>query len=412
VISLSALLAPLVVQSTAMGFDELYFHRKRGLGLWERVGHPLDTLTVLACMAWLALAAPSPGHLTVYVGLAAFSCLFITKDEVVHARVCAPGEHWVHALLFIVHPLCLASLALLWPSLHPPVVGPLGLPAIPGAARIFAAQCAVTSSFCLYQAAYWAFHGVAPRGPANNAVYDALDERWYDAKDDPVALLRAESACRKPWIEAEIKSRVSRGTVRVLDVGCGGGFLSNALARTGHQVTGVDASEASLAVATRHDSTRTVRYVLADARRLPFPDASFDVVCAMDFLEHIDEPAAAIAEAARVLVPGGVFFFHTFNRNWLAWLVIIKGVEWFVRNVPRDLHVLRLFLKPDEVRAMCDASDLTVSEVRGFEPTIWSWAFFRMLGTGRVPDDFTFHFTRSTRIAYTGLATKGGERNP
>ncbi len=361
-------------------------------------------------MAWLALAAPSPGHLTVYVGLAVFSCLFITKDELVHARLCVPGEHWVHAILFIVHPLCLASLAWLWPALHPSVAGLAGVPEIPGAARIFAAQLVVTSSFCVYQATYWAFHGSARKDPpVNNAVYDVLAERWYEAKDDPVALLRAESACRRPWIEGEIKSRFASETVRVLDVGCGGGFLSNALALTGHQVTGVDASETSLAVAARHDSTRTVRYVLADARRLPFPDASFDVVCAMDFLEHIDEPAAAIAEAARVLAPGGVFFFHTFNRNWLAWLIVIKGVEWFVDNVPRDLHVLRLFLKPDEVRAMCGASELTVSEIHGFEPTIWSWAFFRMLRTGRVPDDFTFRFTRSTRIAYTGLATKGLE---
>jgi 2-polyprenyl-6-hydroxyphenyl methylase/3-demethylubiquinone-9 3-methyltransferase len=396
-----------------MALDELYFHRKRGLALWERVGHPLDTLTVLGCMAWLVFVVPSSGHLGVYAGLAAFSCLFITKDEIVHARLCAPGEHWVHAVLFIVHPLSLASLALLWPSLHPSAPALPGVPAIPGAARIFAAQLVVTSSFCVYQAAYWTFHGPVRKGPsANNAVYDALEERWYDAKDDPVALLRAESACRRPWIETEIKGRFSHGAVRVLDVGCGGGFLSNALAQSGHRVTGVDASEASLAVAARHDSTRTVRYVLADARRLPFADGSFDVVCAMDFLEHIDEPAAAIAEGARVLAPGGVFFFHTFNRNWLAWLIIIKGVEWFVDNVPRDLHVLRLFLKPDEVRAMCAASDLMVSEIRGFEPRIWSWAFFRMLGTGRVPDDFAFHFTRSTRIAYTGLATKRGELIP
>jgi 2-polyprenyl-6-hydroxyphenyl methylase/3-demethylubiquinone-9 3-methyltransferase len=244
----------------------------------------------------------------------------------------------------------------------------------------------------------------------NNAVYDALDERWYDAKDDPVALLRAESASRTPWVEAEITSRFPRGAVRVLDLGCGGGFLSNALARSGHQVTGIDASQTSLEVAARHDPTDTVRYLLGDARRLPFADASFEVVCAMDFLEHIDEPAAAIAEAARVLVPGGVFFFHTFNRNWLAWLVVIKGVEWLVDNVPRDLHVLRLFLKPEEVRAMCAANDLTVGALRGFEPVIWSWAFFRMLGTGSVPKDFAFRFTTSTRIAYTGLATKAAEQ--
>jgi len=242
--------------------------------------------------------------------------------------------------------------------------------------------------------------------PVNNAVYDTLDERWYEAQDDPIALLRAESAARTPWVEAEIQKVFSLGAVRVLDVGCGGGFLSNALARGGHAVTGVDASSTSLAVAARHDSTRSVRYVLGDARRLPFADASFEVVCAMDFLEHIDEPAAVIAEVARVLAPGGLFFFHTFNRNWLAWLVVIKGVEWLVKNVPRDLHVLRLFLRPEEVQAMCAANDLSMKQVRGFEPALWSRAFLRLLGTGSVPRDFEFRFTKSTRIGYTGMAAK------
>jgi hypothetical protein len=150
-----ALLAPLVAQSTAMAFDELYFHRKRGLGLWERIGHPLDTLTVLVCIAWVALAAPSPAHAAVYVGLAVFSCLFVTKDEFVHARRCTPGEHWLHAILFLVHPLSLASLALLWPSLHPPVADLQRLPAITSAARIITAQFVVTASFCVYQTMYW-----------------------------------------------------------------------------------------------------------------------------------------------------------------------------------------------------------------------------------------------------------------
>jgi 2-polyprenyl-6-hydroxyphenyl methylase / 3-demethylubiquinone-9 3-methyltransferase len=242
--------------------------------------------------------------------------------------------------------------------------------------------------------------------PVNNAVYDTLDERWYDAQDDPVALLRAESASRTPWVAGEIQTRL-RAPARVLDVGCGGGFLSNALAKSGHRVTGVDASQTSLAVAARHDETRSVRYTLGDARHLPFDRGTFDVVCAMDFLEHIDEPAAVVAEAARVLAPGGLFFFHTFNRTWLAWLVVIKGVEWFVKNAPSDLHVLRLFLKPREVQAMCAANGLSMQELRGFQPVIVSRAFLRLIGTGTVPKDFEFRFTTSTRIGYTGMAAKG-----
>jgi len=244
----------------------------------------------------------------------------------------------------------------------------------------------------------------------NNAVYDTLDERWYDAQDDPIALLRAESAFRTPWVVTEIQSKLSSGSVRVLDLGCGGGFLSNALAKRGHQVTGVDASQSSLDVAARHDATRSVRYALGDAKRLPFDASTFDAVCAMDFLEHVDEPQVVIAEAARVLVPGGLFFFHTFNRTWLAWLVVIKGVEWFVQNTPKDLHHLRLFLKPREVQAMCAAQGLRVQALRGFEPAILSRAFLHLLATGTVSEDFEFRFTKSTRIGYTGVAAKQAAR--
>jgi 2-polyprenyl-6-hydroxyphenyl methylase / 3-demethylubiquinone-9 3-methyltransferase len=240
----------------------------------------------------------------------------------------------------------------------------------------------------------------------NNAFYDDLDERWYDAYDDPVALLRAESACRAPWVAAEIGRRFEGRRARVLDVGCGAGFLANELAKQGHEVTGLDASPRSLAAAARHDETGSVRYVNGDALDLPFGDQSFDVVCAMDFLEHVDEPRRVIGQASRVLAPGGQFFFHTFNRNWLAWLIVIKGVEWFVRNTPRDMHVLRLFLKPREVRAMCESHRMTVSGLRGLQPVLLSWALLRLVTTGVVPRDFEFRFTGSTLIAYTGLAVK------
>jgi 2-polyprenyl-6-hydroxyphenyl methylase/3-demethylubiquinone-9 3-methyltransferase len=101
-----------------------------------------------------------------------------------------------------------------------------------------------------------------------------------------------------------------------------------------------------------------------------------------------------------------MFFFHTFNRNRLAWLVVVKGVEWFVLNTPRDLHVLRLFLKPEEVTRFCDEAGLEVRELRGSTPVVLSGAFLRLLLTGVVHEDFRFRFSRSTRIAYTGFAVQ------
>jgi len=239
----------------------------------------------------------------------------------------------------------------------------------------------------------------------DNSLYDRLGDRWYEADDDPVALLRAGARQRNPWIVADLARGFARRRCRVLDIGCGAGFLANELARHGHQVIGLDAAPDSLAVAEAHDRTGRVTYVRGDARELPWAAGAFEAVCAMDLLEHVEEPAQVVEEAARVLVPGGRFYFHTFNRTWLAWLIVIKGVEWFVRNTPPRMHVLDMFITPDELAAMCEAVGLDVVELHGSRPRLGR-GFLRMLATGRVRDDVEFTFTRSLRLGYTGVAVK------
>ena len=239
----------------------------------------------------------------------------------------------------------------------------------------------------------------------NNDIYSTLGARWYDAEDDPVALLRAEARLRNPWVAVKIAGEFPGESCSVLDLGCGGGFLSNHLAQLGHRVTGLDEAEDSLRIAARHDASGTVRYEHGDATNLPYERGSFDVVCAMDFLEHVEDPERVVAEASRVLSPSGLFFFHTFNRNWLSWLVVIKGVEWFVKNTPEHMHVLHLFLKPAEVDAMCRRQGMETAAVLGSRPKVGS-AFFRMLRTGSVPADLEFTFTPSTRLGFTGYARK------
>jgi 2-polyprenyl-6-hydroxyphenyl methylase / 3-demethylubiquinone-9 3-methyltransferase len=246
----------------------------------------------------------------------------------------------------------------------------------------------------------------ASQQSVNNDIYHALGERWYNAQDDPVALLRAESRLRNPWVAAELRARFAGRTLRILDVGCGGGFLSNYLASQGHTVIGLDFASDALKVALLHDATGRVEYIEGDACRLPFPHGSFDAVCSMDFLEHVEEPELAIREAARVLVPGGLFVFYTFNRNWLAWLVAIKGVEWFVQNTPPRMHVLRLFIKPEDLTSMCARSGLAVDSLRGMAPVVFSAAFRNLLTLHTVADTFAFRFTRSLKISYIGLARK------
>jgi 2-polyprenyl-6-hydroxyphenyl methylase / 3-demethylubiquinone-9 3-methyltransferase len=251
-----------------------------------------------------------------------------------------------------------------------------------------------------------AFKKSRPETLVNNEIYDEYGERWYTAKDDPVALLRAEARARYGWIVSELTGRYSSGSIHILDVGCGAGFLANPLALNGYRVTGLDASKSALEVARNHDTTRTVDYRHGDAYKLEFDAGIFDVVCAMDFLEHVEYPDRVVQEVARVLKPGGSFFFYTFNRNLLAWLIVIKGVEWFIRNTPRRMHRLNYFIKPAEMRRMCFKNRMSVVRCCGLAPKIFQTAFWKMLVTGAVEDRFTFSFTRHQLIGYIGIAVR------
>jgi 2-polyprenyl-6-hydroxyphenyl methylase/3-demethylubiquinone-9 3-methyltransferase len=389
-------LIPIVLQGLVMVIDEGWFHRARGLPRWERIGHPLDTATLVACLVWLLATTPgSPVALPGYVALAIFSTLFVTKDEGVHARLCSAGEQWLHSVLFVLHPIVLAALGYLW------WLGEDGL---------LVGQLGVTIAFMMYQVIYWNVERGAEAArevpEVNNRWYADLGARWYEADDTPIALLRAESRSRNPWIAEEIDKAFGGAPVRVLDLGCGAGFLSNYLAERGHQVTGIDTTTENLTVALARDATHSARYEHGDACALRFEPGSFDVVCAMDLLEHVEDPAKLIAEASRVLAPGGLFVFHTFNRTWQAELVVIKGVEWFVKNAPDDLHVLRLFVTPDELRDMCAAYDFEAPVIHGSRPR-FGWPLWRMLFTGRVGDDFSFTTTPSTKLGYAGIARRG-----
>jgi 2-polyprenyl-6-hydroxyphenyl methylase/3-demethylubiquinone-9 3-methyltransferase len=239
----------------------------------------------------------------------------------------------------------------------------------------------------------------------NNEIYKSYGDRWYTAFDDPVAILRAETRAKLPWVLERIRALYGAGEISLLDVGCGGGFLSNPLAAAGLAVTGLDMAHDSLEVAARFDPSGRAKYIQGDAYHLPFAESSFQVVTQMDVLEHLENPERAVKEAARVLKPGGLFFFHTLNRNRLAWLVAIKLVEWLVANTPEDMHLLRLFIKPKELRVFCEKAGLEAQEMAGLRPkfsTIPLTSYF----TGKVPASFEFKVVRSTLISYMGVARK------
>jgi len=240
----------------------------------------------------------------------------------------------------------------------------------------------------------------------DNSIYDQLGERWYTAYDDPVALLRSESKVKAPWVLNRIQNQYKDlSALNHLDVGCGAGFLSNYLSEKKLKVTGLDVSEQSLKVAALYDKTKKVNYVSGDAYQLPFSDQFFDSISAMDFLEHIDNPLKSIQEISRVLKPNGLFFFHTFNRNWLANLIIIKTVEKLVKNTPKNMHVIDLFITPKELTDMCKSSGMTVIEMTGIRPR-FSTITLKSLFTGVVPKNFSFQLTSSLKLSYMGYAKK------
>ena len=239
----------------------------------------------------------------------------------------------------------------------------------------------------------------------NNDFYEELADRWHTAYDHPVALLRAENAVRTPWIIAELKKQLP-SSKRILDAGCGAGLLANALALEGHKVSGIDLSESSLEVAKKYDRTGLVDYRTANAYSLPYPANTFDAVCAMDVLEHVENPGRLVSEASRVLKPGGLFFYHTFNRNLLSYLVIIKGVEWCVRNTPKNMHVYPLFIKPNELASLCERHHLEPRTQIGLRPKFLTRPFFQMVFTRKVPKHFRFCFSKSLATGYCGIAQK------
>jgi 2-polyprenyl-6-hydroxyphenyl methylase / 3-demethylubiquinone-9 3-methyltransferase len=230
----------------------------------------------------------------------------------------------------------------------------------------------------------------------NNEFYHNLGKKWFEASNHPIALLRAENRLRNPWIASVIQKKS-----KIIDLGCGAGFLTNALAAAGHEVTGVDLSRGSLEMARKNSS---VTYIEADATDVPLPSHTFDVVCAMDLLEHVPDPKKVVQEAARLLMPGGLFFFHTFNRTFLSWLLVIKGVDWFVNNAPKNMHVYDLFIKPEELSGWCQDLGMQVQEMKGVGLKWSSWATWKMAFTREISDQLEFCFNRSLRMGYSGYA--------
>jgi hypothetical protein len=154
------ILFPFIAQGVLMILDEGYFHLRRGLPLWERIGHPLDTLSVCVCIGYALFIPFSFEHLKTYLILAVISCLMVTKDEMVHKHICPRREMWLHAVLFSLHPLILISTALIWSyttSEAPPVWLNTWLRYPEFLGLFLIGQFFLALGFLFYQIVYWNF---------------------------------------------------------------------------------------------------------------------------------------------------------------------------------------------------------------------------------------------------------------
>jgi 2-polyprenyl-6-hydroxyphenyl methylase/3-demethylubiquinone-9 3-methyltransferase len=199
---------------------------------------------------------------------------------------------------------------------------------------------------------------------------------------------------------------LDRGTIRVLDVGCGGGLVSEALASLGYQVTGVDLSAGAIAAARRHaeSSGVGVRYQVGSAYQLPADDASMDMVVLSDVLEHLHDLPAAVREVARVLRPGGIAVFDTINRTAASYLGAILVLERALKIIHPGTHNWRMFIRPHELRALFAANGLELTETRGLAPAAPP---HRLLGAAlRGRSLGGFRLADSTAVSYIGQAVK------
>jgi len=199
--------------------------------------------------------------------------------------------------------------------------------------------------------------------PAETAKFDRLAARWWDPDGESRPLHDLN-----PVRLGYIAERANLKNVRALDVGCGGGLLSEALARAGADVIAIDLAPAVLDVARLHlhESGLSVDYrqITVEALAVEMP-ARFDIITCMEMLEHVPDPGSVIGACAMLLKPGGKLFLSTLNRTPQAFGAAILGAEHLLRLLPRGTHHYAQFLKPSEIAADLRAAGLVLDDVRG-----------------------------------------------
>jgi 2-polyprenyl-6-hydroxyphenyl methylase / 3-demethylubiquinone-9 3-methyltransferase len=227
----------------------------------------------------------------------------------------------------------------------------------------------------------------------NLAIYDEVAARWWSDDLRWVRTLKNMVPGRLRYFDRFMNWQGAA----VLDLGCAGGFMAEAMAERGAVVTGIDPAAEAVAAARAHALAhgRSIQYDVGVGEALPYADARFDAVVCVDVLEHVADLDRVLAETARVLRPGGKFLFDTINRNPLATFATITMAEDVLGLLPKGTHDPAMFIKPGELRAALINAGLAPGNMTGLGPR----------GLNR-RGDFTFGQLPSTAIIYMGTARK------
>lgn len=217
------------------------------------------------------------------------------------------------------------------------------------------------------------------------AKFEAMAAEWWDpnGKFRPLHMM---NPCRLDYITGQIAAEFGRDLeadkpfegLRLLDIGCGGGLLSEPMARLGATVIGADAAERNIPVAQVHaeQSGLEIDYRHTTAEDLAAAGEQFDVVLNMEVVEHVADPLAYLTACQTLLKPGGLMICSTLNRNPKSFMMAIVGAEWVMRWLPKGTHEWDKFITPDELFELIRKAELTPVDKKGFvfNPILWSWS--------------------------------------
>ena len=223
-------------------------------------------------------------------------------------------------------------------------------------------------------------------------IYDENANAWWDESVRWLRTLNNMVPARMRYFDQHVPDWSG---LRVLDVGCGGGFMSEELSQQGATVVGIDPAADAIAAAREHAgaSNLEIDYRTGVAERLPFETDQFDCVICVDVLEHVEDLEASLDEITRVLKPGGVFLFDTINRNLLASFIVVTVAERLLRILPVGTHDPQKFIRPRELRAALDNHCFQEAEMVGLGPVGLNRRF-----------DFVFNQLPLTLVQYMGCA--------